>query len=63
MVQQQVASQIRVRDFSNASVTIAPAEFGSWAAARESIVSERMDAARREHSAAVAAADNDEIAA
>ena len=63
MVQAQVSSQIRVRDFENASVSIAPAEFSSWAAARESIVSERMEGPRREHAAAMAAAASDQIVA
>lgn len=60
MVKQQVASQIRVRDISNASVSIAPAEFSSWEAAREALIAEQTDSLRREHSQDIAAASSDE---
>lgn len=63
MVQQQVASQIRVRDFTKAEVSISPAEHGSWEAAREALVSERMVSVQRDHSAAIAAAASDELVA
>jgi hypothetical protein len=40
MVKQQVESQIKVRDFSQCSVAIAPAEYGSWSAARTELMAE-----------------------
>ena len=43
MVKQQVDSQIKVRDFSNAQVTIQPSEFSGWSACR----TELMIAAKR----------------
>lgn len=49
-----------MRDLSNASVSIAPAEFSSWEAAREALIAERTEGLRREHSADVAAAISDE---
>lgn len=42
MVKSQVASQIRVRDFSRANIHVAPAEHGSWGAVRELLVQEKM---------------------
>lgn len=55
MVQEQVSTQIRVRDFNNASVTIEPAEFNGWAAARESLVRDRKRVLTCEHEASPAA--------
>jgi hypothetical protein len=40
MVQGQVASQIKVRDFSNCSITVSPAELGSWADSRNNLILE-----------------------
>jgi hypothetical protein len=40
LVKSQVESQIKVRDFSQAEVTLAPAEFGSWAEARSALMTE-----------------------
>lgn len=60
MVQQQVASQIRVRDFSGASISIAPAEHSSWGAVRESQVAERLAPLRRQLKLDLAAAQDDE---
>lgn len=40
LVKTQVESQIKVRDLSKSSVTIEPAEFGSWADARAALVTE-----------------------
>jgi hypothetical protein len=63
MVQQQVASQIRVRDFTNASISIAPAEFSSWGSVRESQVAERLAPLRRQLKLDLAAAADDEAQA
>ena len=41
MVKAQVESQIKVRDFTNSSLVIAPAEFGSWNEARTEMMGER----------------------
>ena len=41
MVKQQVESQIKVRDFSSANVSISPAEFASWGEARTELMSEQ----------------------
>ena len=41
MVKSQVESQIKVRDFSSASVSIAPAEYGSWAEARTEMMADQ----------------------
>ena len=40
MVRTQVASQIKVRDMSSASVSIAPAEFSGWNEARSELMAE-----------------------
>lgn len=40
MVKAQVSSQIKVRDFSAASVSIAPSEHSGWAEARAELMSE-----------------------
>lgn len=40
LVKTQVESQIKVRDFSKAQVTMAPAEFSSWADARSELMVE-----------------------
>lgn len=61
MVQQQVSSQIRVRDFNGASVSIAPPEHGTWESVREHLVNERLDDERRVLAAAISAADTDEL--
>lgn len=56
-------SQIKVRDFSSASVSIAPAEFSSWADARAELVTEakRPLVAQMEAEIAACACD-DELA-
>lgn len=41
VVRQQVASQLRVRDFSTASVAFQPTDFPSWTAARAALVKTR----------------------
>jgi flagellar biosynthesis/type III secretory pathway protein FliH len=40
MVKAQVESQIKVRDMSNVSVSLEPAEFSSWQEARTSLMAE-----------------------
>ena len=61
MVQQQVASQIRVRDFNSASVSISPPEHGTWESVREHLVNERLEGNRRTLSAAISAAETDDV--
>lgn len=61
MVQQQVSSQIRVRDFNGASVSIAPPEHGTWDAVREHLVNERLEEDRRVLAAAISAAETDDV--
>jgi hypothetical protein len=48
VVQQQVASQIKVRDFSNAKLTISPADSTSWADVRTELIAEKKAALRAE---------------
>lgn len=55
MVKQQVASQIKVRDFSQTKITIAPAEFSSWQEARTELMSERKRGLRAEMEAELGA--------
>ena len=40
LVKSQVESQIKVRDFTRASVTVQPAEYASWAEARNEMIVE-----------------------
>ena len=40
LVRTQVESQIKVRDFSRAQVSIQPAEFGNWSEARAELMVE-----------------------
>jgi hypothetical protein len=64
MVKQQVASQIKVRDFSNAKVSIAPAEYSSWQEARTDLMSESKRAMRAQLEAelgALESSDSDAI--
>jgi len=48
VVQQQVASQIKVRDFSNAKLTISPADSTSWSDVRTELIAEKKAALRAE---------------
>jgi len=52
-------SQIKVRDFSRASVSISPAEFGSWADARAELLTEAKRPLKAQLEAELAAAAND----
>lgn len=47
-VQTQVASQIKVRDFSAAKLTIEPADSNSWSDVRTELIAERKNALRTE---------------
>ena len=60
MVKAQVSSQIRVRDFSAAQISIAPAEHGSWSDVRKSLIAERLAPLRRKLSVQKRAATTDE---
>ena len=51
-----MASQIRVRDFSTAKVTISPSESTSWSDARNSLVAEEKAALRSELETSLSAA-------
>lgn len=62
MVKTQVESQIKVRDLSNAAVTIAPADFGSWEAVRDTMLSEAKDGLKARVQVELAhAADGDSL--
>lgn len=54
-VTSQVQSQIRVRDFSQASVSIHPANFSSWEEARATLSKETSRRIKAQHAAEVAA--------
>lgn len=55
MVKSQVANQIKVRDFSNASVSLHPAEYASWSEARDAMLVERKGPVKAEFEARLAA--------
>lgn len=59
LVKTQVDSQIKVRDFSRAQVSIAPAEYGSWTEARSEMMIEKKRPMKAAMTAALAAATND----
>ena len=59
MVQQQVSSQIKVRDLSAAKMTISPADATSWQEARTELLSEAKTALRSELETALSAAGSD----
>ena len=62
MVKTQVESQIKVRDLSNAAVTIAPADFGSWEAVRDCMLAEAKDGLKARVQVELAhAADGDSL--
>jgi hypothetical protein len=58
-VKTQVESQIKVRDFSRATVSIIPAEFASWADARAELITEAKRPLKAQLEAEMAAAPND----
>ena len=59
IVTQQVASQIRVRDFSATKVAISPSEHTSWSDARNELVSEAKSAMRAELETSLSAASGE----
>lgn len=59
LVKSQVESQIKVRDFSRATVSISPAEFGSWADARAELLTEAKRPLKAQLEAEMAAAANE----
>lgn len=56
LVKSQVESQIKVRDFSSAQVTLMPAEHSSWAEAKSALVMEAKRAPKARFQAELAAA-------
>jgi hypothetical protein len=54
LVKTQVESQIKVRDMSRASVSITPAEFGSWADARAELITEEKRPLKAQRDAEIA---------
>ena len=63
LVRTQVESQIKVRDFSRAQVSIQPAEFGNWSEARSELMVEAKRPLKAQLQAELAAAPNEEQAA
>ena len=59
LVKTQVESQIKVRDFSRASVSIAPADFASWDDARASLLTTAKAPLKSQLQAELAAASDD----
>jgi hypothetical protein len=59
LVKTQVESQIKVRDFSRASVSITPAEYGSWADARDDLITEEKRPLRAQMEAEISDAGGD----
>jgi hypothetical protein len=56
LVQSQVSSQIKVRDFSNAKISIQPADCASWSDVRTDLIAEAKSALRSELEAEIAGA-------
>jgi hypothetical protein len=59
LVKTQVDSQIKVRDFSRAQVSIQPAEFGSWSEARNELMVEAKRPLKAQMSAEVSNAGSE----
>ena len=59
MVQQQVSSQIKVRDLSAAKLTISPSDTTSWQEARTELLSEAKNHLRAELETKLAATKSD----
>lgn len=59
----QVESQIKVRDFSRATVSVQPAEHASWSEARSAMVVESKRKLKVQREAAMAAAPTSEAQA
>lgn len=60
LVRTQVESQIKVRDLSKATVSIQPAEFPSWDAARSALITEAKRGPKSQMEAEIAEAVDDE---
>ena len=60
LVKSQVESQIKVRDFSKATVSLQPAEYSSWADARSDMMIELKRPLKAQLQAELAAAGTDE---
>ena len=63
VVRTQVESQIKVRDFSRAQVTLSPADFTSWGEARAELVTEAKRPLKAQQQAELAAAASEEVEA
>lgn len=63
LVKTQVASQIKVRDFSRASVSIQPAEHASWSEARAEMMTEAKRSIKAQMQAEIAGAADEEAQA
>merc|ERR1712159_444183 len=62
LVRTQVESQIKVRDFSRASVSLQPAEFSNWSEARSELIVEAKRPLKAQLQAELAAAKDDAAA-
>ena len=60
LVKSQVESQIKVRDFSNAKLTIQPSDATSWSDVRSELLAERKAALRGELESELAAMSEDD---
>merc|ERR1712159_843246 len=63
LVRTQVESQIKVRDFSRAQVTLQPAEYASWSEARAELMIEKKRPLKMQLAAETAAAETEEAVA
>ena len=59
VVQQQVGTQIKVRDFSDTAVTLKPVGYGSWSEVRDSLVVEAQKPIKARMQVALAACLDD----
>lgn len=62
LVKSQVESQIKVRDFTKATVTVQPAEYASWADARNEMIVEAKRPLKAQLQAELQNASSDEAA-
>lgn len=60
VVKSQVSSQIKVRDLSRATVSIAPADAPSWTAARANLIVEAKAPLKAQLAAELSACDDDD---
>lgn len=60
LVKQQVASQIKVTDLSNMSVSIQPADYPNWSAAADALTREAVAPLKTEHRRALRKAGDDQ---